>query len=54
VIATFALTYWPHGSLVGLGLEFAVLAGLAPRWAHASERPRPAASVEGNGTRPGV
>lgn len=54
VFATVALSYWPHGSLVGLGSEAAVLAGLAPRWADPSERQRPAASVEGNGTRPGA
>lgn len=29
--ATVLLTYWPHGSLVGLGLEAAVLAAWAPR-----------------------
>ena len=29
--ATILLTYWPHGSLVGLGLEAAALAAWAPR-----------------------
>ncbi|WP_157006067.1 hypothetical protein [Agromyces laixinhei] len=29
--ATVLLTYWPHGSLVGLGIEAAVLAAWAPR-----------------------
>lgn len=29
--ATILLTYWPHGSLVGLGLEAAALAVWAPR-----------------------
>jgi hypothetical protein len=48
VVATFALTYWPHGSLVGLGLEAAVLAGLAPRWAPALARQRPPGPPEWN------
>jgi len=30
--ATVAFTYWPHGSLIGLGLEAAALARFAPRW----------------------
>ena len=48
VLATLAFTYWPHGSLVGLGLEAVVLAGFAPRWAVASDRLRPAAPPEWN------
>ena len=47
--ATVALSYWPHGSIVGLGLESAVLAGLAPRWGDSSVRRRTVASVERNG-----
>jgi hypothetical protein len=48
VVATIALGYWPHGSLVGLGLEAAVLAGFAPRWAVEPARPRPAGPPEWN------
>ncbi|MCD2442297.1 hypothetical protein LQ757_08400 [Agromyces sp. SYSU K20354] len=29
--ATVLFTYWPHGSLIGLGLEAAALAAWAPR-----------------------
>ena len=29
--ATILFTYWPHGSLIGLGIEAAVLAAWAPR-----------------------
>ncbi|GAA1816716.1 hypothetical protein [Agromyces neolithicus] len=29
--ATILFTYWPHGSLIGLGIETAVLAAWAPR-----------------------
>ena len=31
LIATFAFGYWPHGTLIGFGLEAAALAAWAPR-----------------------
>ncbi|WP_448810154.1 hypothetical protein [Agromyces bauzanensis] len=37
VVSTLALSYWPHGTLVGFGVEAAVMAALAPR---AANRPR--------------
>ncbi len=36
---TFLLTYWPHGSLVGLALQAAALAAWAPRADAASREP---------------
>ena len=37
VVATFVFTYWPHGSLVGLGLEAAALAA----WGNREPAPAP-------------
>lgn len=31
IVATLALSYWPHGTLIGFGVEAAVIAAAAPR-----------------------
>lgn len=43
VASTFVLTYWPHGTLVGLGIEMCAIAAWGPRVdAPAPSRPRAA------------